>query len=393
MTEHRTQDDTQARARRALVTGHFSTVGDLEVLRVVEARLRSLGMPFVVSPYSQGRVGMDPSWVAADSLDPAGFTHLLAVCGPYAPDYPDKYPWIFGRFRHCVHVGVNLTMVAPLDDCDPFDALLERDSDRGVRPDLAVLREVARGLCLARPQREYGSRQRHEQAAARLRALLRRAGAAVVELDTVVPRTANRAGIGTDAEFESITARLDAMVTTRLHGMVLALKNDVPVLAIDAIKGRDKVTRQAEVLGWPEVHAIDTVTDADLDAALARVLAARARTDAGRLHGAGARASGRLRCSLRRCPRCRSPAAAAARSRAAPPQAQPTGRALARLEAAAFSERRLEGERREATVEVAQRPPIAQDMGPLPGRPPPADLLPRLGRTVEMQHHGPGRRR
>lgn len=280
----RAGNDAGGRARRALVTGHLSTVGDLEVLHVVEDRLRRRGVPFVVTPFSQGRVGMDPSWVPADSLDPADFTHLIVVCGPYAPDYPGKYPWIFGRFRHCVHVGVNLTMVAPLTDCDPFDALLERDSDRTVRPDLAFLREAGRvpviGLCLARPQREYGARQRHEQAAGRLRALLRRAGAAVIELDTVVPRSANRVGIGSDAEFESIAARLDAMVTTRLHGMVLALKNDVPVLAVDAIAGRDKVTRQAEVLGWPEVHAIDAVTDADLDAALLRVLHPRARAAA-----------------------------------------------------------------------------------------------------------------
>lgn len=270
--------------RRALVTGHFSTVGDLEVLQVVSDRLQGLGVPFVVSPFSQGRVGMDLSWVVAESLDPGSFTHLVVVCGPYAADYPSKYPWIFGRFRHCVHVGVNLTMVAPLAQCDPFDALLERDSDRTVRPDLAFLRTERRvpvvGLCLARPQREYGARQRHDAAADRLRRLLQEAGAAVIELDTVMPRSANRSGIGSEAEFEAIVARTDAVVTTRLHGMVLALKNGVPVLAVDAIAGGDKVSRQAEVLGWPEIHAIDAVSDAELSAALARVLQPAARAEA-----------------------------------------------------------------------------------------------------------------
>ncbi|MBV0891235.1 polysaccharide pyruvyl transferase family protein [Paracoccus sp. Z118] len=261
---------------RALVAGHFSTVGDIEVLRHVESRLHRLEVPFDVAPYTLDLLGFDPSWVEASTLDPAAFTHLIVVCGPYGPDYPVKYPHIFDRFRHCTHVGINLTMVAPLADCNPFDALLERDSDRTVRPDLSFLLDVPKvpvvGLCLARSQREYGARQLHDQAESRLRALLRRAGAAVVELDTTVPRSANRTGIGTPAEFESVCARLDALVTTRLHGTVLALKNGVPVLAVDAIAGRDKVTRQAELLGWPEIHALDSISDADLDLALARCM-------------------------------------------------------------------------------------------------------------------------
>lgn len=263
-------------ARRALVTGHFSTVGDIEVLRQVEARLHELDLPFAVAPYTLDLLGMDPSWVDAAQLDPAAFTHLVVVCGPYAPDYPVKYPHVFARFRHCTQVGINLTMVAPLAGCDPFDALLERDSDRRVRPDLSFLQDEPRvpvvGLCLARSQREYGARQMHDAAEQRLRALLRRAGAAVVDLDTTLPRPSNRSGIGSPAEFESILSRMDALVTTRLHGTVLALKNGVPVLAVDAIAGRDKVTRQAELLEWPEIHALDSISDADLDAALARCL-------------------------------------------------------------------------------------------------------------------------
>jgi polysaccharide pyruvyl transferase WcaK-like protein len=60
-------------------------------------------------------------------------------------------------------------------------------------------------------------------------------------------------------------------MTTRLHGMVLGLKNGVPVIAVDAVSGGDKVTRQAKVLQWPEVFAADTVSDVEL--ALDRCLA------------------------------------------------------------------------------------------------------------------------
>lgn len=278
--------------RRALLTGHFSTVGDVEVLHQVQTRLDAVGMPYAVTPFSQHRVESDPSWVPADALDPSEFTHLFVICGPYAPDYPAEYPWIFGRFRHCTQIGVNLTMVAPLESCNPFDALIERDSDRSVRPDLSFLTDAPRvpvvGLCLVQSQREYGDRQQHDVAARRLRDVIRSTGAAIVELDTALPRSMNHAGIGTPEEFESICARLDAVVTTRLHGTVLALKCGVPVVAVDAIRGGDKVTRQTRLLGWPESYVLDETPDETLAGALRRCLTPDMRQSA-RTCAAGAR--------------------------------------------------------------------------------------------------------
>ena len=60
---------------------------------------------------------------------------------------------------------------------------------------------------------------------------------------------------------------MDAVVTTRLHGMVLALKNGVPALAIDPIAGGAKIKRQAETIGWPIVFTADKLTDWDLQIA------------------------------------------------------------------------------------------------------------------------------
>jgi hypothetical protein len=39
--------------------------------------------------------------------------------------------------------------------------------------------------------------------------------------------------------------------------MVLALKNGVPAMAVDPIAGGAKITRQAQVLGWPHVLAAE----------------------------------------------------------------------------------------------------------------------------------------
>jgi polysaccharide pyruvyl transferase WcaK-like protein len=43
----------------------------------------------------------------------------------------------------------------------------------------------------------------------------------------------------------------DVVVTTRLHGLVLALKQGVPVLAVDPVAGGARVATQAAAWGWP----------------------------------------------------------------------------------------------------------------------------------------------
>jgi hypothetical protein len=53
------------------------------------------------------------------------------------------------------------------------------------------------------------------------------------------------------AQVEAVIARADVVVTTRLHGLVLALKNGVPALAIDPVAGGGKVAAQAAAWGWP----------------------------------------------------------------------------------------------------------------------------------------------
>lgn len=57
----------------------------------------------------------------------------------------------------------------------------------------------------------------------------------------------------TAAQLESVISRLDLVVTTRLHGLVLALKNGVPALAVDPVAGGAKVSAQAGAWDWPAV--------------------------------------------------------------------------------------------------------------------------------------------
>lgn len=261
---------------RALVIGHFSTVGDLEVLREVERQLSASSMPWDVAPLAIGMCRYNSDWLDVHTVKPADYTHLLVVCGPFWRPYYLRCRVDLDAFAHCTRIGVNLSMIDPLGVYNPFDSLIGRDNDTWTRPDISFLCDTAKmpvaGLCLVRAQREYGERQKHDGAGEILRSLARRNGLALIELDTEWPEERNTVGLASPEAFESACARMDVMLTTRLHGTVLSLKNGVPVIAIDAITGGGKVLRQAEAVGWPEAFSIDRVTDDILDAALARCL-------------------------------------------------------------------------------------------------------------------------
>jgi hypothetical protein len=282
--------DAVSLPRRALVIGHFSTVGDIEVLQEVERQLAAASMPWDVAPLSSGMSKFSADWLDIRTAIPAKYTHLLVVCGPFWRPYYLQRGVDLDAFAHCVRIGVNLSMIDDIGTYNPFDRLIGRDSDNWARPDISFLHEVQKmpvaGLCLVTAQKEYGDRQEHDRAGKLFRNLAHRNGLALIELDTEWPAERNACGFASPEQLESVCTRVDVMFTNRLHGTVLSLKNGIPVIAIDAIAGGGKVLRQASAIGWPEVFAIDQVTDAALDGALARCLQPagreRARTCAAR---------------------------------------------------------------------------------------------------------------
>jgi polysaccharide pyruvyl transferase WcaK-like protein len=102
---------------------------------------------------------------------------------------------------------------------------------------------------------------------------------AVVQIDTRLD--INTTGLRTSAEVESLIARMDVVLTTRLHGTVLALKNGVPAIAIDPIAGGAKIRRQADTIGWAVCFNTDQLSDDDLSRAFEYCLTQEARTRAG----------------------------------------------------------------------------------------------------------------
>ena len=175
-------------------------------------------------------------------------------------------------------IGLDLTMLAPLDLWNPFDFLLERDSSANAHPDLVFHSRQSMvpvvGVCLVEP--DEGAMD--EVAHAAIKRLTTSREMAIVNVDTRLDT--NSTGLRSAGEIESLLARMDVVVTTRLHGMVLALKNGVPVVAIDPEAGGHKVQRQAMTIGWPIVFNADALNDQTLQDAFDYCLGAEARAKA-----------------------------------------------------------------------------------------------------------------
>jgi len=259
--------------KKALVMGHFSTVGDIECLQIVSRWLDQLGIPYDVAPYLE-TIRMAISGACDPRrVDPLTYSHLLVVCGPCWKDLFYRRQEIdLAWFNHCIRIGINLTMIDPLEDWNPFDFLIERDSDRTSRPDLTFLETTPEvpvvGRCLIHKQKEFGERQRIKSAIQRINDLIDRRGLAVIDIDTRWPPNLNTAGHKNPAQIAAIMKRIDVLLTNRLHGLVFAVKSGVPAIAVDSIAGGGKVTAQARAIGWPMVVEAEKATPEWMECAL-----------------------------------------------------------------------------------------------------------------------------
>jgi hypothetical protein len=262
---------------KVLVAGWFSysyghaTAGDLLVRDVICDWLREANIPFdsaYDTPFDGG--------VHRLAIKPEDYSHVVFVCGPFGRDAGE--PEFLAQFPHANLIGVNLTMRLPLAEWRPFDTLLERDSTERVRPDVAFLSDrplvPVVGVCLVEdyPQGLTGI------ANAAIEKLLKSRDVVAVPIDTRLDT--NSTGLRTPAQVESLLARMDAVVTTRLHGCVLSLKHGVPVVAIDPSVGGGKILKQMSGLQWPFVFTADRMCENELSRALDYCLTGEARVEA-----------------------------------------------------------------------------------------------------------------
>jgi hypothetical protein len=262
---------------RTLVAGWFSfeemgaTAGDLIA--------RDLACEWLIAAGHDVDVATAPPFTGGvrwQEVDPAAYEQVLFVCGPFGNGWPITE--FLERFANRRLIGLNLSMIEPLEVWNPFDVLLERDSSRTSRPDISFIAPHARvpvvGVVLVHPQTEYPGAM-HARANDLVARLIASREMAAVAIDTRLD--VNSTGLRTPAEVESLISRMDAVVTTRLHGMALAIKNGVPPVVIDPFAGGRKVLTQAKSLGWDVAFAADDLDDERLRRALDYCLSAEAR--------------------------------------------------------------------------------------------------------------------
>jgi len=275
---------------RPLVVGWFSfelmgsTAGDVIAKDVVCEWLREAGTDPLVAVWENP----GSAEVATADVDPAAHDDLVFVCGPIGDGPPIAE--FLERFAHARRFAVNVSLLQEREEWNPFTAALERDSSAMTRPDLTFAardRDVpVVGLILVGPQHEYPE-QRHDEAERLLRDELARRDVAVVEIDTRLD--VNVGGLRTPGQVESLIARMDAVVTTRLHGAALALRRGVPVLAVDSIPGGTKLLRQMRRVGWPLAFDVAGASPEEIARALDHALSEEARREARECAAAAAR--------------------------------------------------------------------------------------------------------
>ena len=233
---------------KSLVAGWFSfdevvaTVGDLLARDALCDWLARAGVEYDVANAQLVGGGVDWRTVA-----PGDYERAIFVCGPFG-----RRPLLeefVARFGGRPLVGIDLSMLEGEAAWNPFDLLLARDAGRDgeARPDLTFLAPDQPSLpvacvLLAHAQGEYAS------------GLHAAAGEAIARLPDLRPAALLRTDtdlldcdrVRRAPEVVSLIRRSDVVVTTRMHGLVLALREGVPAVTVDPIAGGAKVSRQAK---------------------------------------------------------------------------------------------------------------------------------------------------
>jgi hypothetical protein len=245
---------------RVLITGWASfwhgeaTAGDVLSMRRVQSSLTEAGIDNELA-WSPGYL---PGERSLDDADPDRYSHLVFACGPA---HGQQVVELHRRYADCRRIAVGVSVIDPDDPAvTGFHRVLARDDGVRTRPDLSLAEQTesrpVTGVIMAPGQPEYGARGAHRKVHDELARWLTCLDCARLPLDTRLD-TGNWRHCSTPDQFTSVLARLDAVVSTRLHGLVLGLRAGVPVLAVDPIRGGGKLTAQVGALDWPALVPAD----------------------------------------------------------------------------------------------------------------------------------------
>jgi hypothetical protein len=231
------------------------TMGDLLAVNNLSSRLHQRGIVHAVISHPELQI---PGHLPVEdiySIKPV--RRVVLVCGPITDsrDLSD----LLSVHRHAIKIAAGVSVLANHARMNRrFHHIVGRD---GIDPsyfDLAISKTVEPagnrrfetvGVCLRGPQSEYGTRRAGmaHQAEATFNNAARELALRPLEIDTVLSPQ-NGAG-AIHAGF----AASDIVLTTRMHGALLALAAGKPVIAIDQVPGGAKVSAVIGKTGWPFV--------------------------------------------------------------------------------------------------------------------------------------------
>ena len=271
---------------------HSGTFGDLLAVKATVELLREACIPFDLSS-AAARQDLPAPVVNWEDVAPADYDTLVYVCGPIVRSSA-PFQALVRRFGHCrkIAAGVSVLPASLTDHWQPFDEVVARDGlpnslfDLALAaPDLQNLAGCSRtsgkrpriGVCLRGIQLEFGVENcQHERVRELIDAVLDATQGEPVELDTHIENS----GLLLD-EFLARFATVDVVLTSRLHGSLIALHLGIPFIAIDQIAGGAKLSDVLGRLGWSAWRKIDDVEPEDIvalsKAALAGLLNAELR--------------------------------------------------------------------------------------------------------------------
>lgn len=263
------RDKKMKKNKKIIITGWFShgvaTFGDTQAMELVAKWLSANNYDFDISASKKSRANGIP----LDQINFEDYDTLIYVCGPWL-DNNIQFKRLGDNFmlhkNRITKIGVDLSV---RNDNHGFDMLLPRDFFNIKNPDLVFGVENSNsipvvGLFMIHDQGEYGKMQRHPLVRQRIQEYFKQTNCHVIELCTHDTHD-EISKFNNVQELESIIRKCDYVITTRMHGLVYSLKNNIPALAIDCVAGGAKVTAQSEAVNWPAIVNGDGITVEDIE--------------------------------------------------------------------------------------------------------------------------------
>lgn len=249
-----------------------ATVGDLLAVWNLSAALTARAHPHsVVSHPRFAEIGHVVSPEPA-CLRP-GIETIVFACGPLVNT--GRLAFLLDRYPKARKLAVGVSVLPHESSLNRrFDRFVARDGMTPSHFDLSIDavtrplppppgRPIRAGLCFRGPQKEYRGRTCLAERAEHL--LTGAAGRFAFE---TVPFTTVLGGRRTAEDVLAAIRSVDVVLTTRLHGSLLALAEGKPVVAIDQIAGSAKLMPVIGRIGWRHAMPVDAASEERVDAML-----------------------------------------------------------------------------------------------------------------------------